>query len=204
MLQNGHTESEIHLATVQAAKTRQERLATIHEIRQKVKALIAVGKAYNNGDTICNGAVSSRMPHHSQQLPPSPIVPQKSPARTAHFHNENFAHLRFPISDSILSPRGCSRRKRPAPVNLGEDLFHDDALTPHIYNSTPKRIRSPRNKTYVKPTLSPRQENICFSMRFPARIKSPIADSRPLLKPRRLASPPPSMLYQKSPQPRAI
>lgn len=200
MLQNGHSENEIQLATMQAARTRKERLETINEIRQKLKALMSRGKVLQSSSI----HRMSASPMALNQLPPSPIVPRKSPARATHLDGENFAHLRLPTDPgSMLSPRGLSRRKRPAPLDLGGDLFQEDALTPHIYNNTPKRLRSPCNDNYAKSVLSPYRENLCTSMRYPARVKSPMVDSRPLLQPRRLASPPPSMLYHRSTPPRA-
>jgi hypothetical protein len=202
MLQNGHTHSEIQLASDQAAKTRQQRLETIQEIRQKVKAILAAGKANPNARKLQS---TSPMPlSRSQQLPPSPIIPRRSPMRVAQWNSARFPHLQFPQgrdTDSVVSPR-CStgRQKRPAPIDLGDDLFDGgDALTSDIYNSTPKRLRSPAGGN-EKSKLSPRSSTFCSSMRFPARVKSPMADSRPLLMPRRIASPPPSMLFQRSSQ----
>lgn len=207
MLQNGHTHSEIRWASEQAAKTRQQRLETIQEIRQKMKALMsATGNA--TPPIRRSREVSSPMPPaRSQQLPPSPIVPRRSPVRAAPWNSEKFPHLRFPqSSESVLSPRCEIRRKRPAPIDLGEDLFHGgDPLTSDIYNSTPKRLRSPC-KGNEKPGQSPRRDStFSSSMRFPARVKSPMADSLPLMMPRRLASPPPpSMLFQRHPHPRTM
>jgi len=43
LLENGHTETEIVSAAIAAAKTRKERIDTIHEIKQKYKALVAAG-----------------------------------------------------------------------------------------------------------------------------------------------------------------
>ncbi len=202
MLLNGHTEMEIQLATVQAGKTRKQRLETIQEIKEKVKSLMsaaaaAAGKVRPLSNNNHRMATPSPVSH---QLPPSPIIPRRSPVRACAENPEKLRHLRFPrISDSrILSPR-CQIRKRSVPIDLGDELFQGDVLTPHVYSNTPKRLCSPRN-----PALSPHPENFCASMRFPARVRSPTADSRPLIKPRRLASPPPLMLSQQhSPPPRA-
>lgn len=214
MLQNGHTEKEIQLATFQAGKTRKQRLETIQELKEKIKFIMSgngrkVQPLSNSDDitpqTSSSLVVSSPVPHH---LPPSPIIPRKSPARSPPRDRDRLLHLRFPaVAGSVLSPRGVIR-KRAVPIDLGNDLFsnEEDVLTPHIHSSTPKRLCSPRNTgsdRYPNVCFSPPNDNYCTTMRFPARVRSPKADSRPLIKPRRLASPQPLIMAQQSPPPRS-
>ena len=221
MLQNGHTENEIQLATIQAGKTRKQRIETIQELREKIKSIMStnarkvqplssMGPIYPPTSSTLSLVVSSPVPHH---LPPSPIIPRKSPARSPPCNQGLLPHLRFPgMANTMLSPRGVIR-KRTVPIDLGNDLFRsvdeqvEDVLTPHIYSSTPKRLCSPRNTDrHHHPTgsFSPPNENLDAScMRFPARVQSPKADSRPLIKPRRLASPQPLVMSHQSPPPRS-
>lgn len=210
MLQNGHTETEIQVATIQAGKTRKQRLETIQELRDKVRSLLTareVNPVFHSDKHQHKDVKETLSPMPKirplHQLPPSPIVPKKSPVRTTPGDTTKLPYLRFPSiahQNGILSPR-CQVRKRSVPIELGKDLFfHDDVLTPHVHSHTPKRICSPRHSV-----LSPRPENFCAAMRFPARIRSPKADSRPLIKPRRLASPQPVLLshHHSPPPPRA-
>ena len=195
LLENGCSEAEIHSATIKAAKTRKERMDTINEIKQKVRALMAEGNVSEakNEDVDQQRYVASPVPsaNRSPGLTPSPIISRKSPMRTTGSGPSpatRLAHLRIPSSPErgFLSPRCHIRLKRSVPIDLGNDLFSMDSVRYDPFDDRAARICSPKQQACSSPRsfLSAQQH-----MPPIRRDASPIVDTRPPIQPRRLASP---------------
>jgi hypothetical protein len=210
LLDNGHSEHEIQLATIEAAKTRKERMDTIQEIKRAFKALMESGRLSEAKDFYHKRSPSpvpttTTTANRSPGLAPSPIISRKSPMRvmtSGRPSTTRIAHLRFPSSPerSFMSPRCTFQRKRSAPIDLGNGIFSTDPFLSDPYNCTPARICSPKQEAHSSP------RSFLSSMRMPEgqRVPSPMVDTRPPIQPRRLASPPPVVLYQPFAPPRAL
>lgn len=96
-----------------------------------------------------------RQPH----LPPSPIIPKRSPARmsttttttttTPSCNHPRLPHLHFPkCEENVLSPRMNLPSKRPAPRRHRYEEDAGTALFSHAENHTPKRLRSPHHQRH--------------------------------------------------------
>lgn len=228
LLHSGHTESEIEAATIEATKTRRGRHDTVKEIKQKYKALLEAGslgeakRLYQQRQPLSPvpSSQSTTRRKITTGLTPSPIIPRKnSPLRITAPHlsptTSQLRHLQFPSSPDggVFSPRFnvLPRRKRAAPIDLGDDLFASSCSSSAFsssYNarSSPKRVCSPKPDG----SGSPRSLFVSSSsvVRVPSsprrRPLSPFVDKRPLMQPRRVASPPSPMLYQQRTPPRAM
>ena len=209
LLENGCSEAEIHLATVQAATTRKERMDTIQEIKQKIRALVEKTQKEDvdqQQQQEQQRYVTSPVPtaaNRSPGLTPSPIISRKSPMmrRTTMVSEPSpatrLAHLRFPTSpeqQGFLSPQcHIRRRKRTVPIDLGNDLFSMDSVVYEPFDDRVARICSPKHQACSSPrSFLSAQQYIPTTTR---RDVSPMVDTQPPIQPRRLASPVGDLLY---------
>jgi hypothetical protein len=196
------------MATREATRVRKQRLETFTDLRLKLQAsmiakerVVSSPAGYRSSPVVVQpiGGFGAR-----RQLPPSPIVPKRSPA-AKQTPQQKIPHLQFPnTAGGVLSPRLLppqqqrgrgrvqqQRRKRAAPTSIKERCSKFEDPPAH----TPKRQKSPRQDLENNdPVGMPPVTNLYPKVRalVRRRPRSPIPDCRPLVPPKRFASPPPA------------
>eukprot|EP00934_Nitzschia_sp_Nitz4_P002461 Nitzschia sp. Nitz4//scaffold116_size91068//76186//77265//NITZ4_004967-RA/size91068-exonerate_est2genome-gene-0.17-mRNA-1//-1//CDS//3329533605//2451//frame0 len=162
LLDGGYSLDELYAASREAHITRRQRLETIQEWKRRLQEHCTAMSRINDDDecpnTFSNASyrwenqsspasspamVSRRRRRHYQrqqrQLPPSPIIPRKSPARRRHLNAPNLPHLQFPGPSSVLSPRLSTtpnnQKEAPiTPTRTASPLFDGPTSTPPSRN----------------------------------------------------------------------